>query len=119
MLLCYYACYINSQFCNTLFPWPRCGICCNCHNNSYCHNFPFSWVEDKIAADRVVYIGQNIKSLVKHWESKPKSKRPSSKSYENLKAAVNDPLTTAKLQFFSFVAGILQPFIKSYQTDQL
>ena len=58
------------------------------------------------------------KSLVKHWESKPKSKRPSSKSYENLKAAVNDPLTTAKLQFFSFVAGILQPFLKSYQTDQ-
>ena len=31
---------------------------------------------------------------------------------------MNDPLTTAKLQFFSFAAGILQPFLKSYQTDQ-
>ena len=30
---------------------------------------------------------------------------------------MNDPLTAAKLQFFSFVAGILQPFLKSYQTD--
>ena len=64
-----------------------------------------------------MYIWENIKSLVKDWESKPQSKRPSSKSYENLKAAVNDPLTAAKLQFFSFVAGILQPFLKSYQTD--
>ena len=65
-----------------------------------------------------MYIWENIKSLVKHWESKLKSKRSLSKSYENLKAAVNDPLTTAKLQLFLFVAGILQPFLKSYQTDQ-
>ena len=65
-----------------------------------------------------MYILENIKSLVKYWESKLKSKRPSSKSYENLKAALNDPLTTAKLQFFSFITGILQPFLKSYQMDQ-
>ena len=31
---------------------------------------------------------------------------------------MNDTLTTAKLQFFLFVAGILQPFLKLYQTDQ-
>ena len=31
---------------------------------------------------------------------------------------MNDPLTTAKLQFLSFVAGILQPFLKLYQMDQ-
>ena len=79
---------------------------------------PFSWVEDKIVADRLKCIWENIKSLVKHWESKPKSKRPSTKSYENLKAAVDDPLATANLQLFLFVAGILQPFFKLYQTDQ-
>ena len=57
-------------------------------------------------------------ALVKHWDAKPKSKRPSSRSYETLKASVNDPLTVAKLQFFSFLAGVLQPFLKSCQTDE-
>ena len=57
-------------------------------------------------------------ALVKHWDAKPKSKRPSSRSYENLKASVNDQLTVAKLQFFSFLAGVLQPFLKSCQTDE-
>ena len=50
-------------------------------------------------------------ALVKHWEAKPKSKRPSSRSSENLKASVNDP-------FFFFLAGVLQQFLKSYQTDE-
>ena len=78
----------------------------------------FSWVEDKIVADRLLLIWENIMALVKHWEAKPKSKRPSSRSYENLKVSVNDPLTVAKLQFSSFLAGVLQPFLKSYQTGE-
>ena len=31
--------------------------------------------------------------------------------------AVNDPLIPAKLQFFSYVAGIVEPFLRLYQTD--
>ena len=31
---------------------------------------------------------------------------------------MNDPLTVAKLQSFSFLAGVLQLFLKSYQTDE-
>ena len=31
---------------------------------------------------------------------------------------MNDPLTVAKLQFFSFLVAVLQPFLKSHQTDE-
>ena len=55
--------------------------------------------------------------MSKHPGAKPKSKRPSSRSYENLKVTVNNPFTVAKLQFFSFFACVLQPFLKSYETD--
>ena len=34
-------------------------------------------------------------------------------------SAVNDNLTPAKLHFFSFVAGIFQPFLVKYQKDKL
>ena len=47
-----------------------------------------------------------------------KYKQPSSKSYANVKAAVEDPITAAKLTFFSFVAGILQPILVKYQSDK-
>ena len=57
----------------------------------------FSWVEDKIVAYRLLLIWENIVALVKHWEAQPKSKGPSSRSYENLKASVKDPLTVADL----------------------
>ena len=60
---------------------------------------------------------ENVKVLSKHPGAKPKSKRPSSRSYENLKVTVNNPFTVAKLQFFSFLACVLQPFLKSYETD--
>ena len=72
----------------------------------------FSWVEDKIVADRLSLISENIVALIKHWEAKPKSKRPSSRSYENFKVSVNHPLTFAKLQFFFSLAGVLEPFLK-------
>ena len=52
----------------------------------FCFLFTFfSWFEDKIVADRLLLIWENIVPVVKHWEAKPKSKRPSSRSYENLK----------------------------------
>ena len=56
--------------------------------------------------------------MVNHWEGLPKSKRSSSKSYANVLSAVNDNLTPAKLHFFSFVAGIFQPFLVKYQSDK-
>ena len=61
----------------------------------------------------------SIVKMVNHWEGLSKSKRPSSKSYANMFSAVNDNLTPAKLHFFSFVAGIFQPFLVRYQKDKL
>ena len=56
--------------------------------------------------------------IVNFWLSLPKSKRPSSKSFESVKTAVEDPLTTAKLSFFSYFASLFQPFLKKYQTSK-
>ena len=42
---------------------------------------------------------------------------PSSKSYGNVKCAIEDGLIIAKLHLFSFVAGLLQPFFTCYQGD--
>ena len=36
---------------------------------------------------------------------------------ENTKKGIEDPLTMAKLHFFSFVAGLLQPLLKVFQGD--
>ena len=69
----------------------------------------FRWVEDKKLVDWMIEIWHNIKKLRLHWERLAKYKRASSKSYANVKAAVEDP--PAKLPFFSFVAGILQPVL--------
>ena len=42
-----------------------------------------------------------------------------SQSFENVKNVVEDPLTTAKLSFFSYFASHFQPFLEKYQTSRL
>ena len=80
--------------------------------------FIFRWVEDKVVAERLIEIWDNIVKIVKFWEGLPKSKRPAYKSYASVKSAVEDLLTPAKLKFFSFLAGFLQPVLVKYQTDK-
>ena len=48
----------------------------------------------------------------------PKSKRPSSKSYFNVQESLDDELIIAKLQFFVYVAGIVEPFLTAFQSDK-
>lgn len=55
--------------------------------------------------------------MVKFWESLAKSIRPQSKSYATVLDATKDELTKAKLQFFSYVASLLQPMLVKYQTN--
>ena len=74
-------------------------------------------MEDKPVGDRLIKIWPNIK-IVNFWLSLSKSKRPSSKSFESIKTAVENPLTTAKLSFFSYFASLFQPFLKKYQTSK-
>ena len=45
-------------------------------------------------------------------------KEPKSRSYSNLKNSLDDPLIHAKLIFFSYVAYIIEPFLKKFQTDK-
>ena len=53
-----------------------------------------------------------------HWSKLAPSKQPKCKSYEVLKGAVKDPLVVAKLNFFSFLAGHLLPYLTSYQSQK-
>ena len=76
------------------------------------------WVEDKKVADRLLTIWPNMVKIVKFWESLLKSKHPSSKSYENVKAAVQNQLTPAKLSVFSFLALLFEPFLRKYQSNE-
>ena len=75
------------------------------------------WVEDKKVADHLIDIWGNMRKLYDYWEGLVKSKRPSSKSYENVKAGINDKLVIAKLHFFLYLAGLLKPFLTCYQGD--
>ena len=87
-----------------------------------CDKFPFAycatrWVEDKKVADRAVEIWPNIKKVVEKWEKLAPSERPKGKNYQTVLAAIKDNLITAKLNYFSFIASILQPFLTKYQSD--
>ena len=70
-------------------------------------------MEDKHVADRLIKIWPNIVKLFKFWNGL----QPKSKSYMNVKDVIGDVLYPAKLSFFSCVAGLMQPFVLRYQTD--
>ena len=57
--------------------------------------------------------------LGKFWEKLALSKRPKEKNYKTITDVVKDNLIIGKLNFFSFVASILQPFLTKYQSDNL
>ena len=78
----------------------------------------FRWVENKTVATRLNNIWDNLDKLYTFWDSLPKSKRPSSKSYDTLKAVLDDKLMPAKLHFFDHIASIIEPYLKRYQTDK-
>ena len=87
-----------------------------------CDKFPFAycatrWVEEKKVVDRAVEIWLNIKKVVEKWEKLAPSKRSKGKNYQKVLAAIKDNLITAKLNYFSFTALILQPFLTKYQSD--
>ena len=92
----------------------------NAENNSLLIIFYliYSMVEDLPVAERLLSIWNDIKKLIKFWESLPNSKRRSCKSYNHLMNAVSDILMPANLQFFSCIAGIIQPFLAKYQSDK-
>ena len=63
-------------------------------------------VENKKVADRMIAVLE----CEKYVDKLTKSKQPNSKSYSNLKNGLDDPLIHAKLNLFSYVACITEPF---------
>ena len=87
---------------STSFPYHFCGT---------------RWVDNKRDLDRLISLWENIISISRFWESLPKKKRPTSKSYLAVKSAIADDLTVSKLIFFSYVASLMEPYLRMYQTD--
>ena len=55
----------------------------------------------------------------KHWtQILNKSKQSTSKTCRNVCDAVKDPFTILKLMFFSFVCGLVEPYLKVFQSDR-
>ena len=71
-----------------------------------------------MVADRLIELWPSIKKIVRYWNKLPKPKQPKSKSYENVLQVVDDPFTTTKLTFFSYLAGILEPYLKKHRSDK-
>ena len=65
------------------------------------------YVEEKMVAEKLIKLWLNIIKVFDFWNGLCKSKRTCSKSYENTRKGIEEPLTVAKLHFFSFVDGLL------------
>ena len=76
------------------------------------------WIEDRPVADRLLEIWPEIVKVVNYWNSLPKSKQPTCKTFITLVNAVNDLLTPLKVSFFSYFASLLHPFLVKYQSEK-
>ena len=77
------------------------------------------WVEDQKVAERLCSIWEYIKNMTKYRETLPKSKLPKCKGYNTVVERTKDELTLAKLEFFGYIASLLQNILVKYQTDAL
>ena len=66
----------------------------------------------------MIAVLEDVRKVVQFWDKLMKWKQPNSKSYSNLKNGLDDPLIHAKLNFFSYVAYITEPFLKKFQADK-
>ena len=87
--------------------------CSNSFPKSFCAT---KWIEDSNVAERAIEIWDNILKIFKFWESLPKHKRPSSKSYLIVQEATRYDMVLAKLHFFASVANLFKPFLTAYET---
>ena len=76
------------------------------------------WIEDQLVADQALGVWPSVVSTVKHWLSFSKSMRPKdNKSYDTLVEHHQDSLIPAKCNFFSFIAGVLKPYLDIFRSD--
>ena len=82
--------------------------------------FPLSfcgtqWIEDQNVTLRAIEIWDNVCQMCRIWESPPKRKQSSCKSYQTVLSATKDLLTLVKFHFFSHITNILQSFLTIYE----
>ena len=75
------------------------------------------WLENVPIAERTLLIWQHIKKYVGCVEKKT-CPNPRTASFDTIKAACSDVLTTAKIHFFLSVSKQIVPFLTIYQTDR-
>ena len=75
------------------------------------------WLENETVCERALELWEDILKYVKAAESKEITK-PGNKLYETIVEATKDKLIRAKLQFFKCVAGQIQPFLATFQSDK-
>ena len=73
------------------------------------------WVENELVAERMIELWPNLIKLINFWTSPPKSKQPTCKGYGKVCDAVKDPFMISKLTLFSFVCGLVEPYLKVFQ----
>ena len=78
----------------------------------------FRWVEGQKVSERIVEIWPSVIKIMNHWMSLPPSKQPQCKTYEVVKGAIKDLFKVTKLKFFSFIAGLLMPYLTIYQSQK-
>lgn len=74
-------------------------------------------MEDQPVAKITVSIWKKFTKFITYWKGSCKSSRPGLKLYEALLNHFRDLLKSMKLQFFSFLAGILKPYLTVFQTN--
>lgn len=72
------------------------------------------WVENVAVTNRALDVFSNVKKYV----TAVRKNLPSTISSKSVIQACDDPLTLARLSFFAFVANILEPFLRRFQTAQ-
>ena len=107
--------------------WKHMGLLLSpncCYATSYQHFFQCTpiiiilfrfcqrrWAEDCPLPERALEVWLSVLKVIKYWERLCKSSRPSIKSYQVVVDHYTEKLIPCKLQFFSFIAGIFEPYL--------
>ncbi len=80
------------------------------------------WVENRPVAQRGIDVLPNVTKYVKvtlQYTGKDKAKIPTCSSFKVVKETVlQDRLIRAKLEFFVYIAGLVEPFLTKFQSDE-
>lgn len=73
--------------------------------------------KNSAVVERAILIWSNMVKMCKFWAGLTKPIQTQCKSYETPKIAVIDQFMIIKFEFFNFKTGMLEPFLRMYETD--